>query len=153
MQARDHKHPKLSSSARNSTDALGSRRPPGWPHVSPLPPPPGGEGPALCPAPSLSPGQHSLLHPMMARCLTCSFWRKDLKVPLPKAPEKSSFHPNTSLHFLLPWMMHFLSWTFMMLQAGQGTSLETHWLRLRASSAEGSDSIPDQESRIPHASC
>lgn len=88
----------------------------------------------------------------MALCLTCSFWRKDSKVPLPKAPEKSSFHPNTSLHFLLPWMMHFLPWTFAMLGAGQGTSLETHWLELRASRAGGADSIPDQESRVPRAS-
>lgn len=156
MEACDHKHPKQSSSAHNSPDALGSER-----AASPLasqvssPTSPGsGEGPALCPAPFLSSGRHSLLHPVMALCLTCSFCRKDSKVSLPKVPKKSSFHPNTSLHFLLPWMKHFLSWTFAMLEAGQGTSLAMWWLKLCASSTGGAVSISIRKlgSHVPRGS-
>lgn len=135
MEACDHKHPKQSSSAHNSPDALGSQRVASRlaSQVSSPTSPGSGEGPALCLTPFLSSGRHSLLHPAMALCLTCSFCRKDSKVSLPKEPKKSSFHPKTSLHFLLPWMKHSLSWTFAMLEAGQGTSLAMRWLKLRAS--------------------
>ena len=33
----------------------------------------------------------------------------------------------------------------------QGTSLVVPWLRLHASDARGTDSIPDQGTKIPHA--